>query len=129
MTNSINDNAASFIRSFEGDVEFRPFAYYDKHLDCIRVQVMDCSFKEERKNKFITVLSANHLDESKLAGFNIKGVRYIFKQLGLSDAKVYKMTDLIDKLVQFYPDQASRNLQSTFSKILMQSDLDIRLAA
>lgn len=129
MTESINNNAAGFIKSFGDGVEFRPFAYYDKHLDCIRVQVVDCSFKEERKNKFITVLSANHFDESKLAGFNIKGVRYIFKQLGLSDAKVYKMTDLIDKLVQFYPDEASRNLQYTFRSFLKESDLDIKLAA
>lgn len=129
MTESIKSNAASFISNFQGEIAFRPFAYYDKHLDCIRVQVVDCSFKEERKNKFITVLSANHFDESSLAGFNIKGVRYIFKQLGLSDAKVYKVTDLIDKLVQLYPDQASKNLQSTFSKILKQNDLNINLAA
>ena len=36
---------------------FRPCAYYDKHLDCIHVQVRDCSFTEIRLNEVFYRLS------------------------------------------------------------------------
>lgn len=62
--------------------EFQPFAYYDKHMDCIRVQIRDCSFYENRVNKYVTELfPLNEEDGSGLIGFNIKGVRYMIAEL------------------------------------------------
>jgi hypothetical protein len=127
MKNVLASNATQFIRELDSG-EFRPFAYYDKHLDCIRVQLIDCSFKEERKNRILTILRANHL-ENKPAGFNIKGVRYLSEQLGLSTTGIYKITDLIDKLVKFFPDSASQQVQQLFLPLLAQQDLEVNLAA
>lgn len=128
MNDEMNQNAATFIASLGGGAEFRPFAYYDKHLDCIRVQLLDCSFKEERKNKIITVLSANHTEQNFFAGFNIKGVRYIFEKMGLSAVGVYKLTDLVDLLVKFYPDAAIKHVQDVFRPILREQDLSVELS-
>jgi len=127
MNEELNENATAFIASLGDGSEFRPFAYYDKHLDCIRVQLLDCSFKEERKNKIITVLSANHTEQNFFAGFNIKGVRYIFEKMGLSTVGVYKLTDLVDLLVKFFPDAAIKHVQDVFRPILREQDLSVEL--
>jgi hypothetical protein len=126
MTEFVPETASAFIKGL-GDAEFRPFAYYDKHLDCIRVQVLDCSFKEDRKNRIITVLTANHSEQDSFAGFNIKGVRYLFEQLKLPATGIYKMTELIDKMVQFFPDAAIKQVRETFRPILRDEDLSVEL--
>lgn len=128
MSNLLPASAKEFISQLEDDSEFRPFAYYDKHLDCIRVQTLDCSFKEERKNRIVTVLSANHSEQNNFAGFNIKGVRYVFEQMGLPATGVYKLTDLVDKLVQFFPDAAIKQVQGLFRPILQEQDLSVELS-
>ena len=68
-------------------VEFRPFAYYDKHLDCIRVQTRDCSVVEQRLNRFFTILKPMHPEAHEqlpdYVGLNIKGVLHLFECLGL----------------------------------------------
>jgi hypothetical protein len=110
------------------DHAFRPFAYYDKHLDCIRVQLFDCSFTEKRLNRFLTVLHANHRDGEPNAGFNIKGVRSLFERMGLSATGVVKLTVLIDKLVQFYPDAAVEAVKRQFRPVLGEEDLEVSLA-
>lgn len=128
MNESLQSTVAEYFASFGNEApRFKPFACYDKHLDCIRVQIFDCSFKEERKNQFITVLHANHTSNGKLAGFNIKGVRYIFKRLGLSDTGVYKIADILDSLVKIYPDAAFKHVQNTFRPILKENDLSIEV--
>lgn len=124
MTESL-ESAAAFIQGLDDKSEFRPFAYYDKHLDCIRVQVLDCSFKEERKHKIITVLSANHAEQNTFAGFNIKGVRFVFEQMKLPATGVYKLTDLIDCLVKCFPDAATKQVQAVFRPIMREQDLSI----
>lgn len=45
MSKQIED-LMSFMETIEYK-EFVPFAYYDKHLDCIRVQIKDCSVIEK----------------------------------------------------------------------------------
>lgn len=65
--------------------EFRPIAYYDKHLDAIRVQINDCSIWEERLDGIMTIYHANHhLNPDGLndvVGFAIKGVRHLLNEL------------------------------------------------
>lgn len=126
MSETLAVNAHDFISQLNSG-EFRPFAYYDKHLDCIRVQILDCSFKEERKNRILTVLCANHLEKNNFAGFNIKGVRYVFEELGLPTTGIYKLTDLVDKLVRFFPDSASKQVQEVFRPILRDEDLSVEI--
>lgn len=105
--------------------EFRPFAFYDKHLDCIRVQIRDCSVLEERKNKIFTVLIANHSGSGALVGFNIKGVRHLFEQLGLERGAVYKLVDLMNMIVRLYPEQSVKEIADHFSPALQENKLDV----
>lgn len=105
--------------------EFRPIAYYDKHLDCIRVQLKDCSFTEKRLNRYWTVLEENHGESNSLAGFNIKGVHYLAKELGFSTTGVMKLTDLIDKIVRQYPDSSAQIIEEYFTYELRQVDLEV----
>lgn len=127
MSNVLNDNLEDFIAGLPDKSEFKPFAYYDKHLDCIRVQILDCSFKEERKNKIITVLSANHTEQNNFVGFNIKGVRYIFEEMKLPLSGVHKLSDLIDKLVKVFPDISVMQVKDLFRPILIDQDLSVDL--
>ena len=110
------------------DGEFRPFAYYDKHLDCIRVQLFDCSFIEKRLNRYLTVLYANHRDGEPQAGFNIKGVRSLFERMGLSSIGVHRLTDVIDRMVKFYPDEAIERVKRKFGPVLGEENLQVSLA-
>ncbi len=105
--------------------EFRPIAYYDKHLDCIRVQLKDCSFTEKRLNRYWTVLEENHGAIDSLAGFNIKGIQYLAKKLGFPTTGVMKLTDLIDKIVIHYPDSSANIIEEGFTYILRQANLEV----
>ena len=107
--------------------EFKPFAYYDNHLDCIRVQIRDCSVLEERKNKIFTVLKANHAKSGSLVGFNIKGVRHLFEQLGLNRQACYKVADLMNAIVRLYPEDSVKRIADEFSPVLEEENLEIRV--
>lgn len=126
MNTEAMDDLMSLVREAP-EKAFRPFAYYDKHLDCIRVQLFDCSFTEKRLNRFITVLHANHRD-GEHAGFNIKGVRSLFERLGLSLTGVIKLTDLLDALVRYYPDAAVEAVKRHFRPVLGEENLSVSLA-
>ena len=87
------------------DGEFQPLAYYDKHLDCIRVQIKDCSFTEHRLSKIFTIWQENHVDTEEYIGFTIKGIGHLFKELGLPKSGVIKLSEIINAIVQEYPDE------------------------
>jgi hypothetical protein len=84
---------------------FVPIAYYDKHMDCIRVLIQDRSVTEHRLNGFITLYEANHRGplEPEHVGFVIKGVSHLFSQAGLPLDRVYKLAELIDGIVRYQP--------------------------
>lgn len=105
--------------------EFHPIAYYDKHLDCIRVQLKDCSFTEKRLNRYWTVLEENHVATDSLAGFNIKGIQYLANELGFPTTGVMKLTDLIDKIVKHYPDSSANIIEEGFTYVLRQVNLEV----
>jgi len=120
---------AETFKSFMGNMpeEFIPIAYYDKHLDCIRVQIKDCSFTEKRLNKIFTVMKRNHVKEDQYIGFTIKGVRYLFEKLGLSKSGIFELTKLIDKIVQIYPDHAVKLIVETFGRTLKEKKLTVSI--
>jgi hypothetical protein len=107
--------------------QFKPFAYYDKHLDCIRVQVRDCSFIEQRKNRIFTVLKANHTKEGSLVGFNIKGVRHLFEQIGLNRQACYKLADVMDAIVRFFPEATVKEIAAQLSPVIKEQNLEVRI--
>lgn len=88
--------------------QFTPFAYYDKHLDCIRVQIRDCSVTEHRLSRLFTILEANHIAAgfASTVGFTIKGARHLFNEMGLEVDRAWKLADLINEIVREYPHAA-----------------------
>lgn len=86
---------------------FAPIAYYDKHLDCIRVEIRDCSVTETRVNDVFTIFEDNYPEngQREYVGFTIKGVSYVFKKVGLPLDGVHKITDIIHKIVVAYPSE------------------------
>ena len=93
---------------------FQPIAYYDKHLDVIRVQIMDCSITEERFDRIMTIYHANHHlrpdGMNDIVGFAIKGIRHLLEQLEMKSEGAIMIAELLDKLVKFYPTMATRRV-------------------
>jgi len=111
--------------------KFKPFAYFDKHLDCIRVQLHDCSIVEQRQNRIFTVLKAAHGTRS-IVGVNIKGVRHMVRQMGLDLRACYTLAQIISIVVKAYPEKYVQEIAEQLAPLLKQESLDtteIRLDA
>jgi len=114
--------------------EFQPFAYYDKHLDCIRVHIHDCSAVEERQNRIFTVMRALHsnaeVTRDDFAGFNIKGVRYLFKEMsfGMLDKQAcYKVAEILTAIVKHFPNQGVQEVSDKVQPILERCGLEVEI--
>lgn len=107
---------------------FRPFAYFDKHLDCIRVKILDCSVTEIRLSRIFTVLRPNHGLHAKTGrnvGFTIKGIAHIFDELKLPMSGVRDLTEILDGIVKVYPDAAVKRVTEEFSQVLKEEKLQV----
>jgi hypothetical protein len=97
-----------------GTSDFRPFAYYDKHLDAIRVQIMDCSVCEDRLDRFLTVYHANYpvslgsAGHGQIVGFVIKGISHLFESLGLKTQGVVRIAAILDAMVKTFPAASTK---------------------
>jgi len=100
------EEITKLVKATEGLRDFRPCAFFDSRLDCIRVIAKDCSVKETRVNGLITVLEANYRQsgDRKCVGFTVKGARHFCKQQGLSLATPIKISDLLDAVLNAMPD-------------------------
>lgn len=116
---------SNFIDKFGSD-DFKPFAYYDKHLDCIRVRIRDCSVIEERLSSIFTILKAAHSDYEYYVGFNIKGVRHLLDVLGLPHEGSVRLADIIDGIIKEYPDTFVKMVQEEFRKTI-EGDLEVEV--
>ena len=81
------DEIQALVReAFAGEVtRFRPCAFFDERLDCIRVVARDCSVLEERINDRVTVLLDNYypgMGRKQYVGFTIKGAKHFCQQQG-----------------------------------------------
>lgn len=105
---------------------FEPVAYYDKHMDCIRVELRDCSFTEERHNEHVTFLEDNYPATSRnaVAGIMIKGVKHIFTELALPLDGIVYVTTILDKMVKQYPELAEERI----CKIVNEIDLTVDMS-
>jgi hypothetical protein len=111
---------------------FSPVAYYDKHMDCIRVLTHDRSVTEHRINELFTVYECNHRGtfDPEYVGFSIKGVRHLFSQIGLPLDGVYSLADIINRIVSHSPGSAvSELLRVIFKDYKTAGDLKVDLAA
>jgi hypothetical protein len=109
--------------------EFRPIAYFDKHMDCIRVLTHDLSVTEHRISEFFTVLETNHRTEfdPKYAGFTIKGVQQLFNDAGIPLEGTYKLVDIIDKLVKYRPGSVKSAMIDLIFDHVKPGDLSVKL--
>jgi|ERR1035438_9707396 hypothetical protein len=90
----------------EGEATFRPCAFFDERLDCIRVIARDCSVLEERINDRVTVLMDNYFPEPgrrQYVGFTIKGAKHFCREQGWDTARSITMTALLDALLSSFP--------------------------
>jgi hypothetical protein len=60
-------------------------------------------------------------------GFNIKGVRHLIEELGLPDQKVYQLTNILDAIVNAFPDAAVRLVDEKFRHVLEEQHLQVEL--
>ena len=74
------ESVSAFVRN-NVSATFKPVAYYDEELDCIRVITRDCSVTEVRINEFLTIAEDNYPQNpsDKYVGFTVKGVRYFIR--------------------------------------------------
>lgn len=109
--------------------DFQPLAYFDKHMDCIRVQMQDRSVTEHRIDEFYTLCEANHRSDigPKYVGFVIKGVTKIFHDIGRPLSGVQKLTDILDAVVKHRPGSAmSTTLDLIRNGVNVDRDISIR---
>ena len=88
--------------------EFRPCAFFDVRLDCIRVVVRDCSILETRINEALTVLEDNYYQESgkrRYVGFTIKGAAYFCKHHGFDLSVPVNIGKLLDAILTSFPSK------------------------
>jgi hypothetical protein len=95
---------------------FQPVAYYDGYMDCIRVQILDRSITEVRVDDSLTLYRTNHPApfDPQHVGFSIKGVKHLFRELGLPLDGVLRLTELIDALVKRMPGTVLSKILSQF---------------
>ena len=110
---------------------FRPVAYYDKHMDCIRIELRDCSITERRFNEHLTVLYDNYpeVNQHDRAGLMIKGVKHLFKELKLPTGGVLRVTEVLDKLAEKYPHFVDQEVCRVVADIELTVNLDELVAA
>lgn len=117
----------SSLEGFMADnlVSFQPYAYYDKHMDCIRVKILDCSVTEKRMSSIFTILKANHGLSARNVGFTIKGVAYLFDKFGFEQKGAYDIAKILDEIVRVYPDSVVKKVSEEFSAVVKERKLSV----
>ncbi len=102
------EEITDFVKAAFGSAlgEFRPGAFFDDRLDCIRVFAKDCSVCETRINENLTVLEDNYAkasDPTPYVGFTIKGARHFCNENGLSLDGPIRVSALLDAVLKSFP--------------------------
>ena len=119
----LSPEVADILKEFPPS-DFHPLAYYDKHLDCIRVLIKDCSTTEIRLDRIFTIYGANHTGSLEYVGFSIKGVRYFVEKLGLHPESTIVIAEIINQIVKENPEACVDIIQRMFGKILNEITID-----
>jgi hypothetical protein len=118
------ENLASLVRNtFKNNVgsTFRPCAFFDDRLDCIRVIARDCSVTETRVNGLFTVLEANYPKKDwECVGFTIKGARHFCQSHNLSLSMPIKISDLLNAVMQTMPNAVVHQVITNIAKPLVE---------
>jgi hypothetical protein len=107
---------------------FKPVAYYDERLDCIRVITRDCSVSEIRVDAFLTLAEDNHpasganvLD--RYVGFTVKCVHEILHKPN-HPPKSIELGRLLSKIV----DDLPKRMENTEARKLVEVALNLALS-
>lgn len=125
MTKEQQEQLAALVRGTEGiDQPFRPRAYFDGGLDCIRVIARDCSVLEERITRRITVLKDTHAgpDDPQFVGFTFKGAAHFCKEMGWDASASVTMGELLDAIVQRFPEEVVKEFVNAVARPLMRDE-------
>lgn len=83
--------------------EFRPCAFFDEPLDCIRVMTRDCSVTETRVSDLMTVLEDSYYDPGsggkRFVGFTIKGAKHFCNARDFRLTAPIRLTELLDAVL------------------------------
>lgn len=87
---------------------FRPCAFFDERLDCIRVITKDCSVLEERIGNRVTILYDLHSPRRRkqCVGFTLKGAYHLCQQHGWDPVRPIKMSQFLDAILASVPEKA-----------------------
>ena len=106
--------------------QFQPIAYFDKHMDCIRVLIQDVSVTEERLNQYFTVARPNGSQfGGRHVGFTIKGVAHLFNEVGLPVTGVHALVEIMDKIVKELPHTAVKQIAEEFAQVMREKKLSV----
>jgi len=109
------------LRRQYGTRPFKPYAYYDEGLDCVRVTIRDCSTCELRINEWLTVLQDNDLESDPAPiGFTLKGVRVLAGQRD----EVLNLIELLDACLKQDPKEAIMAWVTMLKKVAHQAKLE-----
>ncbi len=104
---------------------FRPCAYFDDRLDCIRVIARDCSVLETRINPTLTVLEDNYYKESgkkQYVGFTLKGARHFCQEHHIDLSMPIDISYLLDTILAAFPGLAVEFFVNGIAKPLVQEE-------
>lgn len=107
------DDLARLVReAFSADSEeFRPCAFFDKRLDCIRIITKDCSVLEERLSDRLTILQNLYDPEPgrpECVGFTLKGALHLCHEYGWDKTTPIAIGNLLDAILKSFPDEGVR---------------------
>ncbi len=99
---------------------FKQRAYYDQHLDCIRVVIRECSFCEHRLTAIMTVLEDNYPEpgQQPFVGFVIKGVEHLFESLQLPLEGVLPFIELFDRMAALHGAELTATVLEPYQGLL-----------
>jgi hypothetical protein len=102
--------------------EFRPCAFFDDRLDCIRVITRDCSVLERRIDNRLTLLLDNYYPPSpkQCVGFTVKGALHFCKENSLPLDTPITMTTLLNAVLANCPDILVRSFIELVVRPLME---------
>lgn len=110
---------------------FRPVAYHDANMDCIRIQFRDCSTLERRVDEVITLVFSN--EDNTLVGLVVKGLGHLLDELGFDKQAVVEIASFLDSLIKSDPEREGRNeiekVKETAAMTGLSFSRDLALAA
>jgi hypothetical protein len=98
--------------------DFGPVAYFDRHMDCIRVFIADRSVTEDRIDDTLTLYMTNHASpfDPIHCGFCLKGIRHLLDSLGIEQGMEIRLAALIDAIVKHSPHSTVARILEAFPR-------------